>query len=264
MFLLVFNCAWAAEENLPKQNFNLPEAGDNPQQSAESTAGQAGPSPDQLLEVAKESVINFTDMTNYTLGAEDVIQVDVQRHPEFSGIFPVNLDGKIQYKFAGDIEVTGLNKKELEDKIKNTISVYIINPDVTVTILDYKSKVIYVLGEVGQPGKYFMRAESMPVREAAVLAGLPTLSAAMRRCQLITPDKSGKAKIKYVDLYSLLYGGDLTKNIDMHAGDVLYVPATVMAKVMRIISPVTQPVIQAGSAATGTTSTKAAINALPR
>ncbi len=263
---------WAAGENtvaetkpaeMPKQNFNLPQA---PDQANVPAVNPNNPTPDQLLQITqadnKAEVINFTDLTNYTLGADDVIQVDVQRHSEFSGIYPVNKDGKIQYKFAGDIDVTGLNKRELEQKIKKTISTYIINPDVTVTILDYKSKVIYVLGEVAQPGKYFMRAESMPVREAVVLAGLPTLSSAMRRCRLISPDKSGKAKVKYVDLYALLYGGDLTKNVDMHAGDVLYVPATVMAKVMRVISPVTAPVVSAGAAATGTSSTKAAVNTL--
>lgn len=264
--------AWAAGENTaaetkpaetPNQNFNLPQA---PDQANVPAVNPNNPTPEQLLQLTQESTkvqaINFTDMTNYTLGAEDVIQVDVQRHPEFSGIFPVNLEGKIQYKFAGDIDVTGLNKTELEKKIKKVISTYIINPDVTVTILDYKSKVIYVLGEVAQPGKYFMRSESMPVREALVLAGLPTLSSAMRRCRLISPDKSGKAQVKYVDVYSLLYGGDLTKNIDMHAGDVLYVPATVMAKVMRVISPVAAPVVSAGAAATGTSNAKTAADVM--
>lgn len=276
IFVVVFmfiGPLWAEAEDLPAetkaaaaptQNFNLPQTANNIEVAPTVSAEQAEVPSDELLNIADDSIINFIDLSNYTLGADDVIQVDVIRHPEFSGIFPVNQEGKIQYKFAGDIVVTGLNKKELEEKIKNTISTYIINPNVSVTILDYKSKVIYVLGEVGAPGKYFMRAESMPVREAVVLAGLPTLSAAMRRCRLITPDKTGKAKVKSVDLYSLLYGGDLTKNVDMHAGDVLYVPATVMAKVMRVISPVTAPLATAGAAATGTTSTKAAISTLPK
>jgi len=201
----------------------------------------------------------YADPSHYTLGPEDVIQVDVQRHPEFSGVFPVNMEGRIQLKFAGDIEVTGLNKVELQQKIKKAISNYVINPDVTVTIMDYKSKVIYVLGEVGSPGKFYMQAETIPVREALVQAGLPTLSAAMRRCRLITPDKTGKAKIKDVDVYSLLYGGDLTKNLDMHAGDVLYVPATVMAKIVQVINPVTSAV---GVSSTGPTSADGARSAV--
>jgi len=57
---------------------------------------------------------------------------------------------------VGDIEVTGLTKKELEAKIKQLISSYVVNPEVNVTILEYRSKVIYVLGEVGRPGKYYL------------------------------------------------------------------------------------------------------------
>ena len=184
----------------------------------------------------------YFDPVKYTLGPDDTVEISVMRHPEFSGEFPVNQEGKIQYKFVGDIDVTGLTKAELEKKIRDAISTYVISPEVSVTIMEYKSKVIYVLGEVGIPGRYYMKSESIPVREAVVEAGLPTLAAAMRRCRLITPDKSGKAKIKSVDLYAILYGGNLKNNLDMHPGDVLYVPATMMAKFMRIFSPVTAPI----------------------
>jgi len=192
-----------------------------------------------------------SEETRYTLGPDDVIEIMVQRHTEFSGVFPVNLEGKIQYEFVGDIDVTGLTKKELEAKIKQLISGYVVNPEVNVTILEYRSKVIYVLGEVGRPGKYYMRSEKITVREAVVEAGLPMVSAAMRKCRLITPDKNGKVKTKAVDLYAILYGGNLKYNVDMRPGDVFYVPATIMAKVFRVIAPVTEPVTSAASAQTG-------------
>lgn len=190
----------------------------------------------------------YQDPLKYTLGPDDVIQLDVMRHPEFSGTYPINMEGKLQYKFVGDIDVNGLTKKELEEKLKSIISNFVISPEINISILEYRSKVIYVLGEVGAPGKYYMRSENIPVREAVVQAGLPTLSAAMRRCRLITPDKNGRAKTKSVDLYSILYGGDLKRNIDMRPGDVLYVPATIMAKIIRVINPVTSTV---GLAAAG-------------
>mgnify|MGYP001615442144 CR=1 FL=1 len=269
LFLFIGIC-WAEKEDFkivdstsspsvtaPNAATNIPPASNTPDASAPVASTQAIPEPPPILTKADNTT--YIDPTNYTLGPDDVIQIDVQRHPEFSGIFPVNLEGKIQLKFAGDIEVTGLTKKALEQKIKNTISNYVINPDVTVTILDYKSKVIYVLGEVGAPGKYYMRAETIPVREALVQAGLPTLSAAMRRCRVITPDKDGKAKIKEVDVYSLLYRGDLTKNLDMHAGDVLYVPATVMAKIITVINPVTTAV---GVSTAGPSGAKSAVSNL--
>ncbi len=185
--------------------------------------------------------------THYTLGPDDIIEIIVRRHPEFSGIYPINAEGKIQYKFVGDIEIKGLTKTEVKEKIAKILSKFIINPDVDVTINEYRSKIIYVIGEVGAPGKYYMKADKISLREAVVQAGLPTLSASMRKTQLIRPDKSGKPLEKRVDLYALLYEGKLNLDLDMMPGDVLVVPATVFAKVMRIINPVAQPVMTSDS-----------------
>ena len=178
---------------------------------------------------------NF-DPLKYTLGPDDVVEISVMRHPEFTGTYPIDQEGKLQYKFVGDIHVTGMTKVQLEDKIREVISKFIIAPDVNVTITEYKSKVFYVIGDVGAPGKYYMRSENIPVRDAVVMAGLPTQAAAMRKCRIITPDEQG-GKVKNVDIYALLYAGDLKKNLLLYPGDFLYVPSTVMAKVFRVISP---------------------------
>lgn len=187
----------------------------------------------------------------YTLGADDVIGITVQKHPEFSGRFPVNLEGKIQMDIVGDIEVTGLTKRELEGKIGRLLGSNVEISDINVTIIEYRSKVYYVIGEVGRPGKFFMRKDSIPVREAIMEAGLPTYAAAMRKCRLITPSKDKRAVTKRVDLYSVLYYGNLKKNLEMHPGDFLYVPSTVMAKVFRVIAPITAPVTSAAETQTG-------------
>ncbi|MFH1190866.1 MAG: polysaccharide biosynthesis/export family protein [Candidatus Omnitrophota bacterium] len=196
------------------------------------------------------------DSVKYTLGPDDVIEILVMRHPEFSGTFPINSEGKIQYKFVGDIDVKKLAKKQLEEKIVKILSSYLLDPEVSVTIIEYRSKFVFVLGEVSQPGKYYIKSETITVRDAIVTSGLPTYAAAMRKCSLITPDKSGKVKNKPVNIYNILYGGDLRKNIDMFPGDVLYVPSTVMAKIIRVISPVAATVGLASSSTDGSSAVK--------
>jgi protein involved in polysaccharide export with SLBB domain len=95
------------------------------------------------------------------------------------------------------------------------------------------------MGEVASPGQFIMKSEEISLRDAIHLAGLPTTNASMRRCRLITPTENGKSKVQNVDLFALLYDGDLRKNISIKSGDILYVPATVVAKAIRIISPIT-------------------------
>ncbi len=190
----------------------------------------------------------------YTLGPDDVVQIDVRRHPEFSGTYTINSEGKIQYKFVGDIKVSDLTKTGLVEELKKILSAFVVEPEIDVTIIEYRSKVIFIVGEVGAPGKYFMRADTISVRDAVVQAGLPTLTAAMRRSRLIHPDPNGKPTYETLDLYNLIYEGNLQIDKQMVPGDVLYVPATVAAKIGRIISPVAAPIAPAATierAATG-------------
>jgi len=56
------------------------------------------------------------DPLKYTLGPDDAVEISVMRHPEFSGVYPINKEGKLQYKFVGDIEVNDLTKAQLEQK----------------------------------------------------------------------------------------------------------------------------------------------------
>ena len=194
----------------------------------------------------------MAEASKYTLGPDDVIEIDVRRHPEFSGKYIVTAEGKIEYKFIGDVLVDGLTKIQLQERLTSILSDYIIEPEINVQILEYLSKVYYVIGEVRRPGKFFMKGNSIPVLEAITQAGLPNQSSSTRKCRLITPNSKGKHNMVYVNIYELLYGGNLKCNVDMKPGDILYVPSTVIAKVIQIIRPVTDTVSSAaGSAAAG-------------
>ena len=185
---------------------------------------------------------DFPDESKYTIGKSDVINIMVMRHPEVSGDFMINNEGKIQYEFVGDLYVEGMTKEELKNVLQSKLSEFIISPELTVKIVGYNSKIVYVIGEVGRPGKIFMRGDTITVREALVQAGLPLLSAKTTKSQLITPSEDGKPLRKRVNIHKLLYEGDLRENLVMKPGDTLYVPPTVMAKAMRILQPVAQPV----------------------
>lgn len=187
--------------------------------------------------------------SKYTLGINDIIEVMVSRHPEVSGPYAINSEGKIQYEFVGDVQLAGKTKAEATDILKEVLSKYIINPEINVKITGYNSKVVYVIGEVNGPGKIYMRGDTISVREALVQAGLPMLSAKSGDGRLVTPSASGKIIQKKVNVYKLLYEGDLRENLVMKPGDTLYLPPTFLAKVMRVISPVVAPITATGGAA---------------
>jgi len=125
--------------------------------------------------------------STYTLGPTDIIDITVLRHPEVSGQYTINMEGKVQYEFVGDIPMSGYTKEQANQVIAKALSTYIVNPQVTVKIIGYNSKIVYVVGEVGRPGKIFMRGDTISVREALLDAGLPLLSANTSHATMFTP-----------------------------------------------------------------------------
>lgn len=240
----------AASESVPAVRAEQPLFDDGQKDFDENLRKVMNPKEyEQFMSAKSYSEKNST----YTLGPTDVIEVVVLRHPEVSGKYILNSEGKIQYEFIGDVLLSGLTKEQASEMLAKSLSTYIVNPQVTIKISEYNSKIVYVVGEVGRPGKIIMRGDTITVREALLEAGLPLLTAKTTQASMFTP-MAGNVKRRNVDIDALLYKGDLRQNFIMKPGDTLYVPATFWAKAMRVINPVAQPI---GSAASATGSAAA-------
>ncbi len=177
----------------------------------------------------------------YTLGRDDVIQIDVRNQPEFSGAFVIGFDGRIQYNYLGDIPIAGLTKYEVQQVLEKLLQKYIRVPAVNVMILAYNSKVVYVIGEVRSPGKFIMRGDAIKLREAILAAGLPTDIAALTRVHVIKPDLNDP-DIRVINVKRILYKGQLEDDIDLFTGEIVVVPSTVWSKVNSFLSGFFSPV----------------------
>jgi len=216
--------------------------------STQRTYGQGAAM--RAYEAARPYMASDIANSHYTLGPNDVLTITVQRHPEVSGKYIINMEGKIQFDFVGDIVLSGMTKDEAAKVVIKRLQKYIIKPDVTVVITEYNSKVVYVVGEVGAPGKIYMRSDTMSLRDALLAANLPQLTAATDKATLFTPSANGDVVLKKVNVYNLLFKGDLRENYIMKPGDTIYLPPTLWAKIARFLNPITQPIGQAaGSAA---------------
>lgn len=190
----------------------------------------------------------FVGQGPYTLGRDDAIRIQIRNQPEFSGDFVVGPDGKIQYNYLGDLPVAGLTKHELQQVLDKLLQRYIRTPQVTVTILGYNSKAVYVVGEVNRPGKYIMRGDVIKLREAIIAAGLPTSTAALGRTHIIKPDLDNP-RVRKVNLKRILYRGKLKEDIDLFPGEIIVIPSTVLASVNNFLSQLLNPLTRAATLA---------------
>ncbi len=105
----------------------------------------------------------LANLKEYTIGPQDVLQIEVWDHPDLTREATVSLKNTISFPLIGEIIVKGLTSEQLQKIIRNNLADgYLVNPQVTVTVKAYNSQKIYVLGEVDKPGYYpFSKVTSM-------------------------------------------------------------------------------------------------------
>ncbi len=90
---------------------------------------------------------------DYRLGAGDKISIRVFGEDDLSTDTLISTSGALTYPFLGEIKVEGLTVSELEKNIDGGLrGEYLINPNVSVSILEYRP--FFIQGEVEAPGAY--------------------------------------------------------------------------------------------------------------
>lgn len=172
---------------------------------------------------SKESLALLEELQHpvYTIGYGDAINVNVVGRPEVSGKQIVGPDGVITIPVVGDLDVTDLSRDDARQLIEHELRQYYSYPRVTLSVEEYVSNHVTVLGRVEHAG---LQKFPHPPTLAEVLANagaMPILDkqATLTRCAIMR----GRDKLIWVDLKSLL-NGDPAYNIRMKRGDIVFIP----------------------------------------
>jgi uncharacterized protein (TIGR03435 family) len=80
------------------------------------------------------------DPKTYVIGPQDVLSIAVFHEPDLTKTEPVRADGKIGMPLVGDVQADGLTPVRLGEQLREALSRYVVNPDVTITVLAVNSK----------------------------------------------------------------------------------------------------------------------------
>ena len=122
------------------------------------------------LLVALFTAVCLGEAEEYILQPGDVISISVVEHPEFSGRHKIRPDGRVNYPVIGEIEVASLTCAQLVKIMQGKLSSYVNNPVVSVSIEDYYSNKIYIIGAVRSAGQYQI-FEPLDVMKAVAMCG---------------------------------------------------------------------------------------------
>ncbi|MDY6854456.1 MAG: polysaccharide biosynthesis/export family protein [Thermodesulfobacteriota bacterium] len=178
---------------------------------------------------------------DYQIGPEDILLIQVWDHDDLTRSVTVSREGEFSYPLIGMLSADGMTvhelKKDLEEKLAGR---FIINPQVTVSVKEYKSKRVYLLGEVGGPyrgdqgpGVYPLTGQTT-LLEVISRAGGPTRDAGneivvvrprnnIRKGNPVPLENAGEGEVITLNLRKSLEG-DTNQNIILKHGDTIYVP----------------------------------------
>jgi polysaccharide export outer membrane protein len=172
-------------------------------------------------------------------GPEDVLRIAVYGHPDLTQTVSVQADGSFAFPLVGRVEASDLAPPELERRLAGLLARgFIRDPQVAVVVQQYRSKIVFVVGEVARPGPYPLVGTRRLV-EVLAKAGPMTPNAGTEvvvvrprnpEARPVLPAEvgaaaaGGTADVIRVDLRDI-EAGDLGQNVALLPEDTVFVPA---------------------------------------
>ena len=166
----------------------------------------------------------------YRLGVGDVLSIKIFNQPDFNSYQQVGQNngqgtvvdesGNIYYPLAGKVQARGKSLAEIQQIITQRLARYYKNPQLDVSILQYRAQSISVNGAVKQSGKFPLNDVPLTLLDAISLAGGLTEAADTNN---IKWTRNGRDIT--ISLQDLLQRGDAAQNQLLGNGDAIYVPS---------------------------------------
>ncbi|CAG1013404.1 hypothetical protein BURC_00417 [Burkholderiaceae bacterium] len=159
----------------------------------------------------------------HTLGAGDVIRVNVFQNPDLSLETRISELGTITFPLVGSVNIGGLSITGAEQRIAKALrdGKFVLNPQVNVQLLQIRSAQISILGQVGKPGRYPIDQVGSRVSEMIAAAGgvVPGASDIVT----LVGHRNGRPVKLDIDLPAILQSGKAELDAVVASGDILYV-----------------------------------------
>lgn len=181
---------------------------------------------------------------NYVLGPEDQITIRVLEAEEIDNK-PVRLDfsGNIRLPLVGRIHAGGLTVDQLETELVRELRKYMRDPQVAVSVTEFRSQPVSVLGAVRNPGVHQVQGRKTLLEMISMAGGIdPEAGHAIKitrrkeygpiPLKSAAADETGNYMVADVDLGSILEARNPQENIEIKPYDVISIPRGELVYVM--------------------------------
>lgn len=171
----------------------------------------------------------------YRIEPGDVVDLSFPIAADFNQTVTVAPDGYVALRGVGDFYAAGKSLPELREALVTAYSGILHDPIVNVDLKDFQKPFFIVNGQVAHPGKFDLR-ENITVTEALAIAGGATENAKSSQVLLFRRLPGGTmVEVRKLDLKKMLKKGDLTEDMMLQPGDLIFVPQTAISKIERFL-----------------------------
>ena len=195
-------------------------------------AGQAAAATQPVTPAPSQSQV----VSSYVVGPADVLGIKVFGEDALSNKYTVDTDGSITFPLLGRVEVSRKTTRQIEEELTKMLAGdFLRRPQVSVEVAQYRSRSIFVIGEVRSPARYTIEGP-MTLLEVIAEAGSTTPAASdtiiVQRYKegmaaAVTapamPDDDRSVEVLRVSLEDLR-AGRLAANILLQENDTIIVP----------------------------------------
>jgi protein involved in polysaccharide export with SLBB domain len=166
----------------------------------------------------------------YAIQPGDTLGIEFYYHPDHNekGVL-VAYDGRIMLPLVGSVEVGGRTPSEVSRELEQRYSATLRDPRIAVTIEVVYQNLVWVGGEVKDPGFVRYRPGITAV-QAVVAAGGPKDTGALEECLLLHRVGRDQYESSRIDLTKPIKQGDGETDRVLAPQDVIFVPKTAVAK----------------------------------
>jgi polysaccharide export outer membrane protein len=163
----------------------------------------------------------------YRIGPGDVLTITVWGHPDLSRDYTVDPDGFAPFPLISRVKAGGLTTREVSAALVELLGKdYLVNPQVIVSVKEYLSQKVTILGETARPGVFYLTG---PTSLVDVLSKAGWLSKGAGKQILLVRDPpvtgSGTPGNPTIQRLSVdkIQAGNAAENVSIQAGDTVFV-----------------------------------------
>ncbi len=175
-----------------------------------------------LVGVTPPPLIAATTTQEYVVGEGDMLKVIVYDNADLTTTARVSAEGTIRFPLIGQVEVGSLTVEQIGGQITDLLADgYLVNPQVSVLVTEFRSQKAIIMGQVAKPGLYELRGHTTFLELLSHAGGL-TVDAGDKALVKRKVKDRGES-VTPIDLKRLMEGGDTTLDVPIQEGDSVYI-----------------------------------------